>query len=140
MLQIIIEIFLLTVLVISTITDLKNRTIRNNITYPSFVILALLRVFEGEWIYFIGLVPALFFFLLYMIAPKGLGAGDIKLFAVIGLALGLEQTIGVLFWMSVGFLLSILFQKIRKTSVHSLPLAPFMLIGYLITFCLEVFV
>lgn len=140
MLQTMIEIFLLTVLVICTITDLKNRTIRNNITYSSFVILAVFRILGGGWIYFIGLIPALFFFLLYMIAPKGLGAGDIKLFAIVGLALGLEQTIGVLFWMSLGFLLIILVQKIRKSTVQSLPLAPLVLVGYLITLGLEAFV
>lgn len=75
-----------------------------------------------------------------MIAPKGLGAGDIKLFAIVGLALGLEQTIGVLFWMSLGFLLIILVQKIRKSTVQSLPLAPLVLVGYLITLGLEAFV
>lgn len=133
MLSNIILILLVITLVIATVTDLWRRMIPNVLTLTMIVLFGMVRIITGEWGYFIGLAPALIFFILYLKWPEGLGAGDIKLLAVIGLALGPIQTIGIIFWMCLGFTLVVVTTKFLGKSLFSLPLAPFMMVGFIIT-------
>lgn len=125
-------------LIISTITDLKKRIIPNVLTYPTVLLFSILRMIEGETSFFLGVIPAGIFFVLYLINPSFIGAGDIKLLAVVGLAIGFNATFGVMFWMCLIFLLVVLGRKLMHRKAHSLPLAPFIFIGYIIVFILEV--
>ncbi|MCL2166792.1 MAG: prepilin peptidase [Clostridiales bacterium] len=75
------------------------------------------------------------FLLVYIISRKGLGGGDVKFMAVAGLYSGLAgilpaMLIGTVFAALVGFLLILLKRIGRK---DTMPLAPFLFIGILVT-------
>lgn len=68
---------------------------------------------------------------LYYVYPEGIGGGDVKLFGVIGLLLGFQQTITVIFLASFfGLLFGLVGQK-TKTGAASiqLPFGPFIFLG-----------
>lgn len=129
---------LIAVLIISTITDLKKRIIPNVLTYPTALLFSILRFVDSEVSFLLGLIPAVILFSVYIFIPSSIGAGDIKLYAVVGLAIGLNATIGVMFWMCVFFLIVVVGRRLMHLKAHSLPLAPFIFIGYIIVSILEV--
>ena len=75
------------------------------------------------------------FLLVYLLSRKGLGGGDVKFMSAAGLYLGFSGTIPVILFGTViaaltGLVL-ILLKKINRKD--SIPLAPFLFIGILIT-------
>ena len=75
------------------------------------------------------------FLFVYIVSHKGLGGGDVKFMAASGLYTGFSGTISVMFYGTViaaffGIVLLIL-KKIRRRD--SIPLAPFLCAGILIT-------
>lgn len=79
--------FLLLVLAICVFTDLKDRKIYNKVIYPSLLIAFILQFVTGGWT---GLSHAFLGFLIgfgLLLIPYllgGMGAGDVKLLALIG--------------------------------------------------------
>ena len=80
------------------------------------------------------------FLLAMLISPKGVGAGDVKLYAVIGFLLGSRAIFNVLLYALVlGAVCSIvLLISKKKTRKDELPLAPYTFIGLLLALCLGV--
>jgi leader peptidase (prepilin peptidase)/N-methyltransferase len=84
------------VLIAVAVIDLEHRIIPNRITYPAFPVFAV--VIAVGWLLDRPLNPARagvgllayggFYFIIAMIAPRGLGMGDVKLAGLIGLVLG----------------------------------------------------
>lgn len=84
------------VLIAVAVIDLEHRIIPNRITYPAFPVFAI--VIVVGWVLDRPLDPARagvgllayggFYFIIAMIAPRGLGMGDVKLAGLIGLVLG----------------------------------------------------
>jgi len=76
------------------------------------------------------------FLLVYFISSKGLGGGDVKFMAISGLYLGFSGTISSILYGTILAALTGLFlimiKKIKRKD--SIPLAPFLFIGILITF------
>jgi prepilin signal peptidase PulO-like enzyme (type II secretory pathway) len=75
------------------------------------------------------------FLLVYLLSRKGLGGGDVKFMSAAGLYLGFSETIPVILFGTIiaaltGFVL-ILLKKINRKD--SIPLAPFLFIGIIIT-------
>lgn len=75
------------------------------------------------------------FLLVYLISRNGLGGGDVKFMAVAGLYLGINGILPVMLYGSIlaaltGFIL-ILLKKIDRKG--TMPLAPFLYIGMIIT-------
>ncbi|OEH86183.1 hypothetical protein BHU72_11640 [Desulfuribacillus stibiiarsenatis] len=83
----ILDILLLLVLIICTITDIRERKIYNKIIFPSLAVTILWHTMEAGWA---GLGTSLLGFvmgLLLLLIPfmlGGMGAGDVKLLALIG--------------------------------------------------------
>lgn len=75
------------------------------------------------------------FLLVYLISRKGLGGGDVKLMAVSGLYLGFDAVLPAMLYGSLLAALTggvlILFKKIKPSD--SIPLAPFLYVGMLLT-------
>ncbi|WP_342477455.1 A24 family peptidase [Paenibacillus sp. FSL H7-0350] len=112
-------------------TDITERRIANKLTYPAILSLLVLRIgFSPE--YFWGLVPGAVLFLVFMISPRSLGAGDVKLVALLGLCIGLERAVVTLLLMCI---FVFLYQGGRKLlsveALLSVPLAPFLTVGLL---------
>ncbi|MGG1669977.1 prepilin peptidase [Paenibacillus sp. NRS-1783] len=117
-------------------TDLKERRISNVCTYAALLILCVIRLFDP--VFYLGLVPAILLFLAWLFKPDAIGEGDIKLFAVIGLAIGFNYTIMVLFWTCLGALIFMtLYRVVKSRKLASIPLAPFILIGLFIAIILK---
>ncbi|WP_422395306.1 prepilin peptidase [Paenibacillus amylolyticus] len=106
-----------------TYTDLRYREIPNKITHWAILVLLFVRIPSPE--FYAGLIPAAVLLMIWFFSPSSLGAGDVKLFAMIGLCMGIEETFTVLFWTLAFFCISVLSIRImRRRRVDSLPLAP----------------
>ena len=128
------------------VIDLDTHKLPDVLTYPSMVVggvlLLLPAIADGSWDAYLrallgGLALCAFYFVLVLIYPKGMGLGDVKLAAVLGLYLGWlgwsYVLIGGFLGFALGALVSIplmLFKRAgRKTKI---PFGPFMLAGALI--------
>ena len=128
--------------------DLKMRIVPNEIILVSLglrllmlVIILLTNIQGFSYIFFDSLVGGAFLFLILMAARvfnKGLGAGDIKLFLVIGLYVGFNGAFNILFYtLLVSFVFAIVALVTKKMSLKdSLPMVPFVLIGFIATMLL----
>lgn len=66
-----------------------------------------------------------------MLTHGGIGGGDIKLAAVLGLAAGLQGMLVTLLVASLGAMIcGIVYKKIKKNDKLKLAFVPFMLVGY----------
>jgi len=74
------------------------------------------------------------FLLVYLINRKGLGGGDVKFMAAVGLYLGFADTLpAILYGTVLAALFGLVLLLIRKLgSKDTMPLAPFMFVGILI--------
>ncbi|GKV68785.1 type 4 prepilin-like proteins leader peptide-processing enzyme [Sporosarcina sp. NCCP-2716] len=91
----------LSMLVIITVSDIAYMLIPDKILLPAAILLALLRIFSPLtpwWDSVLGAAAGFGILLLVAIVSKGgMGGGDIKLFFVIGLVLGVQLTLLTLF-------------------------------------------
>jgi len=75
------------------------------------------------------------FLLVYLLSRKGLGGGDVKFMAAAGLYLGLAETIPAILYgtvlAAITGLILIMLKKIERKG--TMPLAPFLFIGIMIT-------
>ncbi len=138
---------LLWVLVVLSFIDLEHRLLPNRIVVPSFVagvvllgIAAALGPGVGAWVRALLGAAVAFgtFFALALISPRGMGMGDVKLSAVLGLALGF------LGWprLLVGFFLSFAAGAVgglaliagRRAGLKSeVPFGPYLALGTIVS-------
>lgn len=138
--ELIISYIFFIILLIALLSDLKYQIIPNKLTYTGAIIFLILRLIIHDLPYWNYLLAALIgsgiLLLIGIIFKGGIGGGDIKLFFLVGLVLGIEKTLLALFITSVigsltGLIL-IAFGKIKKT--EPLPYGPFIYIGSLIAY------
>ncbi|WP_088104636.1 prepilin peptidase [Halalkalibacter urbisdiaboli] len=128
---------LTSLLVISVLTDIREKLILNVVTFPFIGILVIVRLFIGEgafWYYLIGGIVGFSLLLLISIASKGgMGGGDIKLYAAIGLVLGPWLTVMSFVLASfVGAIVGIFLLLTGKVNrKQPIPFGPYILIGTL---------
>ena len=130
----------------AAVCDIKTKTVPNSLVLAMLAAWAIIMV--PKLIFDIGAASALLagsalgfavggglFLLAYFISRKGLGGGDVKFMAAAGLYLGYESTLSS---MLLGTVLAAIFSLVlivlkkigRKDTI---PLAPFLLTGILIT-------
>lgn len=133
--ELIVALFFASLLVIITVSDVAYMLIPNKIVYPAFFIFIGLRwmsPLEPWWYAFIG--SAIGFGLLFFIAivsKGGIGGGDIKLYAVLGLVLGIWNTLLSLFlasFIAIIYGVVILMKRKRKRRVP-IPFGPAISLG-----------
>ena len=124
------------VLIVIAFIDLDHQLIPNVLTLPMMVIGLLFRIWQGEIIAGIlgGLIGGGLLLIITLLYPKGMGMGDVKFLAMIGVFLGWEKALFTLFSGSLLGVLVILplmlLKKIdRKTAF---PFGPFLVVGALI--------
>ena len=126
---------LLFTLAVITVTDLELRIIPNKVLLPAFVIgIALIAAFATDTLAERAIASAAAFGLLLLVAlvyPQGMGMGDVKLAAVLGLYLGRAVAPGLLFGFALGALYGGLLiarygPEARKRAV---PFGPFLAAG-----------
>ncbi len=131
---------LISLLMIITVSDLKYMVIPDKILLVFFVLLSIERIFfplQPWWDSLVGAGLGFTLLLLIAVVSKGgMGGGDIKLYGVIGLVLGLQATI--LSFMIATFLgavigiLALASGKIQKG--QPIPFGPFIVAGTLISY------
>lgn len=124
-------------LLVATYTDIKRREIPDTIC----TLLVLTGFLKFSFQNLLGIFVALPFLIAAMFKEKSIGGGDIKLTATVGFVLGFWKGI---YGLIIGLTLLILFyiilrisSIIRKKQVAknlSMPLAPFLGIGFLIMY------
>ena len=130
------------IMITVTLSDLKYQIIPNKITYPGIILFFIIRMFYHPypiWSYIIGAVIGGGLLLLVAILSRGgMGGGDIKLFFLIGLVLGWQNTLLAIFLSTAigsiigGFLM--LFRVVKRKQM--IAFGPFIFIGSIITYFL----
>ncbi|MBU2597880.1 MAG: A24 family peptidase [Actinobacteria bacterium] len=132
-------IFFGTILILISFIDIKHRIIPNKIIVPSIIIgLALQILFfpdkTMQWVIF-SVCAGLFFLIISLIYPEGMGMGDVKLATFLGILLGKKVVVAIAIGFIIGGLFSIflLIFKIKKIK-DEIPFAPFLAIGAILAY------
>jgi leader peptidase (prepilin peptidase)/N-methyltransferase len=131
-----------TLLLAVTLIDLEHRIIPNRLTYPALAVFAALLLIGRAIGAPLDLLDALLGLLLYgggmllvaVLYPRGMGMGDVKLAAVIGMVVGslglglvaVAAMLGFFLGAAVGMAVMAVGHKGRKTAV---PFGPFLAAG-----------
>ena len=98
--------------------------------------MALISLIDFNAVHLFGILAALPLLIAAMMSPSGIGGGDIKLVAAVGLAIGFWKA---LIGMAIGLSLVIIFHGVVKLFYRisnkehgriAYPLAPFLALGY----------
>lgn len=123
---------------IAAYIDIKKREIPGILC----VAMALTSFLDFKAVSVLGILAALPFFIVAMISPSGIGGGDIKLTAAVGLVLGfwetmLGVTIGLAAVVVIHGIRVLLFRKKNKEAEpKAYPLAPFLMFGFMCAYFL----
>lgn len=138
--ELIVALLFASLLVIITVSDIAYMLIPNKIVYPAFVLFIALRwmsPLDPWWYAFVGSAVGFSLLLLIAILSKGgMGGGDIKLYAVLGLVLGVWNTLLSLFLASLialGYGAFILAKRKQKRRVP-IPFGPAIALGAWISY------
>lgn len=87
-----------------------------------------------------GLLMSVMLWVIALISRGAFGMGDVKLFAVLGLFYGLSGTFAILFFTSLimAVLAVILLATKKATRKSALPMAPFVVIGFIIAIAMGI--
>lgn len=135
--DILLYIILGTVLIISTITDLKNKEIYMPVIIAGLLLVLCFHIWQQDFIIrdVAGTVVVFIFFIAFSVASRGqLGTGDAFLFALTGMGLGLMANIFIImFSFILAFIVAIflIFFK-HKPKNYGIPFAPFVLSSFII--------
>ncbi len=127
----------------TTLSDIKYQIIPDKMTYSGFFLIFFLRLFIHPlpiWHYLLGsLLGGGFLFIIAFITKGGVGGGDIKLFFVIGLVLGWQNTLlALLFSTTIGAVVSgmlLIIGVVKRKQM--IPFGPFIFIGTILTYFLD---
>lgn len=125
------------------VTDLEHGLILNKVIYPSLAIaLVFTIVMSAVYSYwpltFESLIGAaggfILFFLIVILSRGGMGFGDVKMAALIGLVLGWKSgLVGILLGIIIGGIVAIVLLILRmKGRKQAIPFGPFLSIGAII--------
>lgn len=98
------NILLIVVLIICVVTDIKSRRIYNKIIFPALIFGLLIQFFSGGALGVLHGIEAFLVGLAILLIPYllgGMGAGDVKLLAVIGAIKGLSFVLMTAIYMGV---------------------------------------
>src|SRR5690554_3239111 len=134
---------LIIVLIFATITDLRERLIYDRFVLVGLGAVAAVRFFFREepwWDYLLTGLGVTFALATVAVVTggKAIGGGDIKVFGLIGLALGFEKFL-LVFILShllaaLYILVRRLFRRGRATGETSIPFAPYILAGVILSY------
>jgi leader peptidase (prepilin peptidase)/N-methyltransferase len=125
----------MSLLILVTVTDLEHRLILNRVILPAIVLALVAGPFTPDlnWKTMLvgGLVGFGFFYAVALLYPGGMGAGDVKLAAFVGLITGFPVVIvALLVTILAGGLISLLLVVTRIRSMRdAIPYGPFLVIG-----------
>jgi leader peptidase (prepilin peptidase)/N-methyltransferase len=131
-------IFVISVLVVISRHDLERRIIPNRIVVPAWiaVILAQLALYPEHWVEWLAASfgAGLFFLVIALVYPAGLGMGDVKLALLIGAAVGWSVVTALfLGTLASGLVAGVtLFKEGSSARKRAIPLGPFLAGGAIV--------
>ncbi|MFT9494602.1 MULTISPECIES: prepilin peptidase [Bacillota] len=122
------------VLIGSSYFDIKKGIIPNKLILPALLIILIVRIFyhpNGLIYYLFGLIPAIVLFIAAMASKgEGVGGGDIKLMAFIGLTLGSYLSVLAFFYTLVVSILGyFILWLLKYNRTKSIRMAPYFAMG-----------
>jgi leader peptidase (prepilin peptidase) / N-methyltransferase len=127
------------------VVDWRTRLLPTRVIVPTYAVVGVLAIVAAglgdDWA---SLVRALWglvlargtFWLLWLVYPRGMGFGDVRLAGVLGIALGLlgwgELTLGVYAGFVIGGVSGLALSAVRVVDRRAYPFGPFMLLGALV--------
>jgi len=128
----------LCLLLAASVWDLRKRIIPDSIC----LFIALTGLMDFSPVRLWGVLAALPLLIAALCKPEGIGGGDIKLTAAAGMVLGFGGcTSGLLLGLTASlffYLINQLVRRLRKASQASLPMAPFLSLGFLAVTILKI--
>ncbi|MDQ1203822.1 A24 family peptidase [Microbacterium sp. SORGH_AS_0862] len=129
--------------VVLAVIDLRTHRLPNALVLPAYpfllAALALASFARADLVAFLqavagGAIAFVFYFLLRLVQPRGMGGGDVKLAGLLGIALGYLGWDALLLGLFAGFLLGGLFSvglllSRRAGRRTRIPFGPWMLLG-----------
>ena len=143
-LEALIQIVFITIMIFSTVTDLKEHIVPDRFVIIGLILVFILRVINGEFIikYLLsGIVSFGLLFLILIISKDKLGGADVKIYALIGLAIGFSSSICSLFYASfIGVIFNIAAMLISKNKkLLEIPFIPYITLGVLLTYIVNIY-
>ena len=117
-----------------SIGDIQTRKIKNSRILAGICLCAA-KLFLGEVMVRDMVEGGIFVFVLAYISYRigAIGSGDVKLYSLLGLVLGLERGLYLLWYSYVICVISTyIYQGIKKKKVDKVALAPYILVAYLL--------
>ncbi|RDW16439.1 prepilin peptidase [Oceanobacillus arenosus] len=138
--EVITALLLISMLMIILVSDIKYMVIQNKVLVfflPLLIIMRVVQPLEPWWSPIVGaIVIAVILAIIILVSRGGMGAGDMKLFAVLGIVLGVEKVL-LAFFLScllgavIGMLL-MLFNIIKRR--QPVPFGPYIVFAALIAY------
>lgn len=129
--------------IVLLVIDLEHRLILNKVVYPSSLLALAASIFLSQLEVVPGIAGAAaggaiglgLFFLVALIARGGMGLGDVKMAALIGLIVGFPLVFVALFLavISGGVVASVLMMVKAKSRKQGIPFGPFLSLGAMAT-------
>lgn len=144
--EFLIQVVLIAGLVVATVTDLKDMMVFDRVHVVTFIIMFILRLFQGFEVVKIYLISAIGMFLLmylvFILSGGKMGGADVKIYAPIGLGIGFISSLESLFLASfVALVFMILLSVFTKKKIRQVkfPFIPFIAIGVILTHCFSLY-
>lgn len=120
----------LIVLIICTISDIRSREINITILIPGLILLLIM----GGKVYFAGVTPGVIILIISKLI-SGIGEGDAYLFIFVGVMVGLDWVLDIVF---ISFIVSGVYALIMKATKkygndYSYAFVPFVLTGFVMS-------
>lgn len=130
------------ILGVATYTDLRWRIIPDKLVFVGLVYFLVLRLWYADqpyYSYLLGMIAGTgILYVCALIRPGSFGGGDIKLLAVVGVAIGWQESLLFLcLLLGIAGMFSIIVLLIRKNWTMKIPLAPFFFISQTLLFVMK---
>ncbi|WLV24123.1 A24 family peptidase [Aciduricibacillus chroicocephali] len=138
--ELIVSLALLTMLIMIFTTDLLSMVIPNRVLLlflPIFIVLRILEPLDPWWSAFAGGAIGYFIiFIIILVSRGGMGAGDMKLFGVLGIVLGWKEVLLAFFLACLfGAVIGLIMQMTGRTErKQAIPFGPYIVFGTLIAY------
>lgn len=139
-LELLITYMLISMLMIILVTDITYMLIPNRVLLffiPFLLILRILEPLDPWWSAPVGsVIGFLLILIIILVSRGGMGAGDMKLFAILGFVLGVENILLTFFLACVlGALIGLLLLLLKKIKrKQTVPFGPFIIVGALLAY------
>lgn len=138
-----IDLPLFVILIWATCTDIKSRIIPDRLVFSGLCYFLVIRIGYADQPYFhylLGVIAgAGILYICALIRPGSFGGGDIKLLAVVGGALGWQESLIFLcLLLGIAGLFAIIGLLISRDNKRQIPLAPFFLTAFLLVYHFKV--